>query len=281
MDALSIIDSVIDCEYDIDTYRNVSTLLFYIPYIPFSYQRNTLNIDNFYIASNKAYVAAKVFAGKLRAEGLNCEPNPSFFDYKAAAARCGCGRGKNTLVYRKDFGSRFAIGAIRLQTELPFKYSETVVMPCENCGLCQEACPLGAISDKFHRNRCMREYMLKPERAAEDVLRAFECRLLGCDICQNACPVNKSISAPPPQDLQDMLLIENFYSIIKENKLEKFAGYFGWNYCNKNSLLSMLLIAAGNTGDKKYVEIIRENLNSPSGRVKFAAAFAQKVFSLV
>lgn len=275
MESLRKLDSVIEYDYYIDTYQYISTVIFFVPYSPFGYKKNAVNIDSYYIASNTAYLKSKEYAQKLCEMGIECTANPHS-DYKECAYRCGCGKGLNTLIYTKNMGSRFVIGALRLAKPLPPKKAEEVQMPCKDCGICAKACPLSAISDKFDRNKCMREYMQKPDKADEKVLNAFECRLLGCDICQKVCPLNKDTYIDIPLDIVDFWDIEKFYDILKEKLLDKFAKYFGKNYAVNNTLLALLLIVAGNSGDKKYIDIVSENLTSESDRVKFAAKYAIK-----
>lgn len=276
MESIKILNSILEYSYDIDTNDNISTVLFYVPYNPYNYKTENINIDSYYTASNTAYKKAEEYAKMLSLKGIECKPNPHI-NLKAAALRCGGGAGKNTLVYRKNAGSRFAIGALQLKQALPKKAGEILEMPCKDCNLCQKACPLGAIGESFDRKKCMREYMLKPEKAEENILNAFGSRLLGCDICQSICPLNCCIEAQTqPEHISKMLNIENLYKQIKEKKLKEFVQNYGTNYANGNSLLSMLLIIAGNSGDKKYLEFVKENLKSQSGRVKFAAEYALK-----
>lgn len=277
MENLKKLKSIIKCEFDIDTHNNKSTILFYLPYIPFKKENGLANVDSFYLASNKAYKLAVEYAEKLKILGINCTPNPKS-DYKAGAVRCGNSMGMNTLVYRKNLGSRFAIGAIELDMTLPpTTNTDKAAMPCKDCNICQKACPTGAIVDSFDRRKCIRNYMLKPEQADEKTLKAFDCNLLGCDICQKVCPLNAGEALQDvPQHLKEMLNFETLYKNIKDNNLNGFSENFGENYCNKNSLLAMIIVLAANNGDKRYYEIIKENETSGSNRVKFAVNYALK-----
>lgn len=275
MEKLRKLDSLIEYEYDILPYEKGSLLLFYVPYAPFQRANGCAYIDSFYLASNKAYSLAAEYAAQLNAAGTSCCPSPKNINYKEEALKCGGCAGKNTLFYRKGAGSRFAIGALLFKEVIePTEKRESITMPCKTCTVCENLCPSNALKGGFDRNKCIRQYMLKPEKADENILKAFGTSIIGCDICQSACPMNKNSAVPLPREIGEMLKFENLLNSIENNRLEKFALYFGANYTNKNSLLAMLLIAMGNSGDKKYTGIIQKYIKSGSVRVKAAAAYA-------
>jgi epoxyqueuosine reductase QueG len=65
-----------------------------------------------------------------------------------AGATAGLGvRGKNGLLITKEYGSYIFIGEIVTDMEVVFenRYAE-----CENCGLCEKACPVG-----LNKSRCL------------------------------------------------------------------------------------------------------------------------------
>lgn len=275
------IKKIITCDYDIDTYNGKSTILLYLPYSPYKYKDDIAAVDSFYVASNTAYYTAIEYAKRLCAENIACMANPKG-NYKAAAFRCGGVRGKNSLIYRKDIGSRFVMAAIELKEAVSGIHIEKskIEMPCESCDICKIACPVSAIKDKsedFDSSVCIRRFMLKPEKANSDILKAFGNRLIGCDICQKVCPQNKVRHTEPPQEIQKLLGIENLYKKIIQADLQQFSEYFGKNYASKNSLLAMLIIIAANIGNKRYSYFAQENLNNQSLRVKFAAEYALKI----
>lgn len=279
MENIKKLKSIIGYDFNIDTFNNITTLLFYVPYISFIYEKGIAVVDSFYIASNKAYFLAIEYAKKVNEQGIKCEANPKDINLKSAAIRCGNSVGKNTLIYRKGYGSRFAIGSIRLYDEniQAIHSTDNIKMPCDSCNLCEKACPLNAITkNNFDRSKCMREYMLKPEKADENILKAINNRVLGCDICQSVCPINSTEKTPMPNDIKNILKIDNLYKNIKEKNLKDFAKHFGKNYSNYNCLLAMLIISAGNSKDKNFYEIIKENAFNNSERVAFAAEYALK-----
>jgi len=107
-------------------------------------------------------------------------------------------RGRNTLLMSGELGSYFFIGGIALDIELrPDRPAEG---SCGACRLCEAACPTGALAGgAMDAGRCLSYWTtqskekMPPEIAANSAGFAY-----GCDICQEACPLNKVPGAIAP-----------------------------------------------------------------------------------
>lgn len=113
-----------------------------------------------------------------------------------AARIAGVGKiGVHGLLIVPGYGSHVTIGAILTDLELEPGVQEEY---CNQCGLCVEACPTGALrlgeSRTFVKERCRawisEQKELTPEREA--LFKGSE-YALGCDICQRVCPENRGV----------------------------------------------------------------------------------------
>jgi len=111
-------------------------------------------------------------------------------DERDAAARAGLGIfGKNRLLITEKYSSYIFLGELIVGAPLPGGYyEEKEPQYCENCGLCQKACPwlsgecdecLSAITQK------------KGELSESEKALIKKYSLWGCDICTEVCPHTK------------------------------------------------------------------------------------------
>ena len=138
----------------------------------------------------------------------------SGLDERALAERAGLGFfGRNGLIISEKFGSRFNIGCVLTDLELPpnLKSQSFFVeggsgghpffskkgSPPENlscppdCNLCVKSCPTGALGGVgLDAARCI-SYLTQKEELSEEEEKMLFGQLYGCDICQNVCPFNK------------------------------------------------------------------------------------------
>ncbi len=95
--------------------------------------------------------------------------------------------GKNNLPQVNEFGCRVNLGIIF--TNAPLNSSNNAIGPsshysCENCNLCVEHCPCGALSDGFFDE----EKCVNFRNAQENQLHYSPYTVLKCDICMRICP---------------------------------------------------------------------------------------------
>ena len=116
-----------------------------------------------------------------------------------AAIDAGLGvRGLNGLFINKDFGSWVFIGEIVTTMELNFP--ENFETTCLGCEKCVSFCPTNAINKNgINSERCLSYITQKKGKLTdeqEELIRQSGCAW-GCDICQNVCPMNKSVNVLP------------------------------------------------------------------------------------
>jgi epoxyqueuosine reductase len=119
---------------------------------------------------------------------------------KATAARLGLIRyGRNNISYAKAFGSYMQLCGYLVDASLPYLEEEesvSLLLQCENCGICAGVCPTEAISEDrvlLHAERCL-TFLNENDGDWPDWVRpqAHNC-LLGCLECQRACPANPEL----------------------------------------------------------------------------------------
>ena len=117
------------------------------------------------------------------------------YSHKKAATLAGLGTvGKSSLFLHKQWGPRVRLAT--LFTDCPFTVPESILpSPCQNCHLCVDACPSGAISGKTWSPERTREEMFVPEKCSNYMKRAFQHIGRGavCGICIRVCPMAKGL----------------------------------------------------------------------------------------
>lgn len=105
--------------------------------------------------------------------------------YAASAAGLGV-RGENGLLITKQFGSFVFLGEIVTDLEI---CASPEVTACDACGKCRAACPVS-----LDKSRCLSALtQQKRELSSEQqelIIKGGS--VWGCDICQNACPLNQN-----------------------------------------------------------------------------------------
>ena len=120
---------------------------------------------------------------------------------KYAACEIGLGSyGWNGLLTTAEFGSYVALRAVVTDAELEPDVFEPPEMPCEGCRKCLSACPTGALFAPYKVDPAL---CINPlTRRKDDIPRALRKKMdnwvCGCDICQEACPINRRLEARLP-----------------------------------------------------------------------------------
>lgn len=118
---------------------------------------------------------------------------------KLLAVRSGLAQyGRNNIAYVDGMGSFMRLTAV--YSDMPCEvdgWREVEMMSsCRNCGLCQKACPTGAIfTDRFllHAEKCLTFHNEKEGSVPfpQWIKPQWHNCIVGCIKCQAACPVDK------------------------------------------------------------------------------------------
>ena len=114
---------------------------------------------------------------------------------RGSAYRAGLGFfGKNNCLINEKLGSFFFIGQILIDQEIEFIKKKPVASQCENCQICIEKCPTGALGkDYYFDPRKCNAYLTQKKEISEFEEKYFKEYLYGCDLCQKYCPFNQKL----------------------------------------------------------------------------------------
>lgn len=248
-----------NCTFPIYQGRRYAVKL--IPYQVFDYPEGHAVIDAYYFISNAVYHECKNTVRRLKEVGIFTEP--ANLNLKKMLAFCEIAYyGKNTLTYTEAYGSRFYIAAIDLGAESACRETRNALKrlsACEGCTKCMKACPTGAITEGgFLRERCLREQM--ENRNYSDAGRKLAGRrMLGCDICQRACPLNSKERVCPSREILDHTEFIPLLEDIRKGELDFYKQNIGKNYAGRRRLAYTALNAAINGGNeevKRYLNAL-------------------------
>ncbi len=201
---------------------------------------------------------------------------------KPLAARTGIGwQGKHTNLVSRDFGSWLFLGEVFTTLELAPDMPEAD--HCGSCDKCQRACPTGALDDAYRidATKCISYLTIEHKGDIDpELMPHMGNRLYGCDDCLSVCPWNKyakpvreqaflpwaEMTAPRLADLLD-LDDAAFRQVFSGSPIKR---------TGRDRMVRNALIAAGNSGEKNLLALIRSLLDDNAGIVRHAARWAEK-----
>ena len=251
-------------------------LCLFMPYVPHVVPEPSVAfIDSYYWVSQKIYRLKKELLEFLRGDyPLACTFEGS---YKALVFSLGIGRVLcNTLIWIKPFGSFFCMEVIDLEGNgpgnLPQSSHPYEQKGCADCGKCEEACPTGALkNDSFEMNLCVRQKQFEKADFGDPLNVKYENRLLGCNNCQFACPMNAGVTAKakrPSDEYYRMFDLDEFaLACCRQGfRSSEYAAIYGANYAKPIKILGQILVAMKNDNAKAHVEAVKKclELNNPN-----------------
>ena len=179
-------------------FKPESVIVYLLPY----YTGETVNLSR-YAASLDYHLALRECADGLIAALKEVTPESHFKGYGdhspisevSAALVAGLGAiGDNGLILNERYGSYVFIGDIvtDIPPELLGAVAPREVLTCHHCGACKRACPTGILrgeGDDCLSAITQRKGELTPDEA--ELMRKYN-TAWGCDLCQSACPFNRT-----------------------------------------------------------------------------------------
>lgn len=126
-----------------------------------------------------------------------------------AAALAGLGViGRNGLLINERYGSRVFIGEVVTTLSLPS--SAPRESSCDECGKCEDACPMGVIrkGEPLGAEVCLSHLTQKKGELTEQERELIRKNGLvwGCDVCADVCPHNQNPRTTPIDAFRNDLL---------------------------------------------------------------------------
>ena len=235
-------------------------------YVPFA---EGAPVCAYYVAADRIYHMTKAFSEKLNEMGIGAHVGK--IPERAAAITAGLGAaGLDGLMHTEAYGSRVALGNVILDVPFEGESAPRMASRCTNCRRCLRVCPMGAISMMgIDRTRCMRTHMgggVMPEH-----VKANMPQLLGCELCQAACPVNSQVGEiETPDDIKAAFDLKR----LLEGDTADALKIVGKNMAGK--LAAESLVMAGRSGDASFVPLIEKWLGDAREGVVDAAKWAME-----
>jgi len=254
------------------------------PYLPcnFHFPQGQGYYSAHYLAYPKGRKAIAELGNLLIEAGFKAVIDPPI-PAKQIAFLGGLGSyGKNSLIYNKQYGSFITLHIILTNAEIDYDETYTgQITDCGNCRLCINACPMQAITDKglVLANKCLRFYMLSSETIPANIREKIGNRIVGCDDCQIVCPRNQNVMNKNEYCNKTDYIFDIRKVLIKaktglKEDMENIGKYIGKNYARTSKILSMIIIAAGNSEDDSYVPLLAETLSYNYPPIRAYSAWA-------
>ena len=190
-------------------------------------------------------------------------------------------QGKHTNLVSKDFGSWLFLSSIFVDKKINNTHPE--IDHCGSCTNCIDICPTSAIVEpyKLDATKCISYLTIEHKGIIDKNLRKLiGNRIYGCDDCLAVCPWNKfakkskEINFHPRDDLIKPDL-GSFLSLTDEDFRKKFSKS-SIKRIGRDRFLRNVLIAVGNSKEKKYKKDIEALLEDESSTVRAMAVWSLK-----
>ena len=187
--------------------------------------------------------------------------------------------GKNTCIINQKLGSWLFLGVIL--TSLDLNPSLPAPDRCGSCTRCIDACPTDALIAPYQldSNKCISYLTIEKRGALPEELRAGIGRhIFGCDICQDVCPWNRKAPATRAEEFQPRPeLVNPALDWLAEMSPEEFRRAFRGSPVRRTKRAGVrrnAVIAMGNSGDRKFLPVLKKLAEDEDEIVGESAAWA-------
>ncbi len=199
---------------------------------------------------------------------------------KPLATAAGLGwAGGHTCVVSRTFGCWLFLGVILTTAALAPDAPEEA--HCGSCRACVDICPTGAITapGRLDARRCISYLTIEHPGPVERALRPLMGnRIFGCDDCLAVCPWNKfarearEARLRPGAHLIDPPLEE--LAELDDAAFRKMFAGTPVRRAGRERFVANVLIAIGNSGERRLAEAARRRIDDESPLVRAMAAWA-------
>ena len=231
-------------------------------------------IHPYYPVSQRAFRIIRQYVRKQQAAGFRIRQDTQIRIKPVLNRLPFLRRGRNTLSYLPEIGSRFHVQIMVSEEAIPVTDHLSALphpVSCGECRRCVEACPGGAIREaaegelSFVRERCLRWWMLNGQCPPDFVFSSNGNRLIGCDVCERVCPMNP---APDPRQTSETVPLEQ---LTDGENTDALADAIGSNYARKTRLQIQSCVIAASTRRRDLIPRLQEMAESDSEPLRQAA----------
>ena len=218
--------------------------------------------------------------GQATAAGVKVFVDTAPLMEKPLAAIAGLGwQGKHTNLVSRELGSWFFLGAILTTADLTPSAPEAD--HCGSCRRCLDACPTDAFPAPYRLDarRCISYLTIEHKgHIALEFRAALGNRIYGCDDCLAVCPWNKFAVAGRESRLAARASADNppigeLLALDDAAFRARFAGS-PIKRTGRDRFLRNVLIAAGNSGDRRLLPDVMRLASDTSPLVRAMAVWA-------
>ena len=211
---------------------------------------------------------------RLRAHGYEAEAliDDNRLADRAAAVRAGVGWiGRSTMVLVPGHGPWTLLGTV--VTNAVLQPTDQMTRGCGTCTDCIPACPTGAISTEgVDARRCIAAWLQMPGHLPMWIRPHIGTRIYGCDDCLTSCPPGH-----PALTRVELKSSDRTFDRLLALGDRELRDAFSWWYIpdrDPRFLRRNVLVAAGNSGDRRLLEAIEAQFDHRSSLVRGHAFWA-------
>ena len=197
---------------------------------------------------------------------------------KPLAAQAGAGwQGKHTNLVSRNAGSWLFLGTILTDADVPYDVPETD--HCGGCTRCLDICPTDAFVAPYQLDarRCISYLTIEHKGQIPRQFRhAIGNRIFGCDDCLAICPWNKFATKATESKLAGPETMPALAELLQldDTAFRKFFAGSPVRRAGHIRFLRNVLVATGNSGDRRLIPLILTHLRHSDPLVRGMAVWA-------